>query len=81
MKSPLRYLAFASILSVASARADALSDSYLAMFRPLPNEVPSPNNELTEAKINLGRMLYYETRISKGGKMSCNSCHEMFLLG
>ena len=55
--------------------ADALSDSYLAMFRPLPTEAPAPDNELTEAKINLGRMLYYETRISKGGKMSCNSCH------
>ncbi len=57
------------------ALADALSDSYLAMFKPLPTEAPAPDNELTEAKINLGRMLYYETRISKGGKMSCNSCH------
>jgi len=57
MKLPLRLLALASVLSVASARADALSDSYLAMFRPLPTEVPSPDNELTEAKINLGRML------------------------
>lgn len=58
-----------------SLKADALSDSYLAMFKPLPAEAPAAGNELTEAKINLGRMLYYETRISKGGKMSCNSCH------
>lgn len=62
-------------MTVQSVKADALSDSYLAMFRPLPSEAPAADNELTEAKINLGRMLYYETRISKGGKMSCNSCH------
>jgi cytochrome c peroxidase len=45
------------------------------MFKPLPSEVPAPGNDLTEAKTHLGRMLYYETRISKNGKMSCNSCH------
>lgn len=55
--------------------ADTLSDSFLMMFKPLPTEAPSAENALSEAKINLGRMLYYETRISKGGKMSCNSCH------
>lgn len=45
------------------------------MFKPLPTEMPAAENQLTEAKINLGRMLYYETRISKNGQMSCNSCH------
>jgi len=73
---PRLLLAF-SLLSIVAqpAWADALSDSYLAMFKPLPTEAASADNELTEAKINLGRMLYYETRISKNGKMSCNSCH------
>jgi cytochrome c peroxidase len=61
--------------------ADSLSDSYLAMFKPLPTEAPSADNELTEARINLGRQLYYETRISKGGKMSCNSCHMLDKFG
>lgn len=55
--------------------ADAVSDSFLMMFKPLPSEAPSPDNELSEAKINLGRMLYYENRLSKGEKLSCNSCH------
>ncbi len=69
----------AAVLALASqsAMADALSDSFLMMFKPLPTEAPSADNELTEAKINLGRMLYYENRISKGGKMSCNSCHQL----
>lgn len=75
MKSP--FLLTTTLLSVmaSSAMADAMSDAYLAMFKPLPTEALSADNELTEAKINLGRMLYYETRISKNGKMSCNSCH------
>jgi cytochrome c peroxidase len=70
------YIALTTLtLGCQTLMADALTDSYLAMFKPLPTEAPAADNELTEAKINLGRMLYYENRISKGGKMSCNSCH------
>jgi cytochrome c peroxidase len=62
-------------LSSQTLRADALSDSFLMMFKPLPTEALAKDNDLTAAKVDLGRMLYYETRISKNGKMSCNSCH------
>jgi cytochrome c peroxidase len=75
MKSPLFLTTSLLSLIASSALADALSDSYLAMFKPLPAEALAPENELTDAKISLGRMLYYETRISVNGKMSCNSCH------
>ena len=75
MKYSLLITAVSVALAVSSAKADALSDSFLMMFKPLPAEAPAKDNELTEAKTDLGRMLYYETRISKNGKMSCNSCH------
>jgi len=76
MHTTPRLLALVVGLSTASAFAQAdLADAFLPMFQPLPVQVLSPNNELTEAKINLGRMLYYENRISKGEKLSCNSCH------
>ncbi|MEQ1908564.1 MAG: cytochrome-c peroxidase, partial [Vicinamibacterales bacterium] len=29
------------------------------------------------ALVNLGRMLYYETRLSKTGDVSCNTCHAL----
>jgi cytochrome c peroxidase len=58
-----------------------ITESFLPMFKALPTEVPAPDNELTEAKINLGRQLYFETRISKGAKMSCNSCHKLDTFG
>jgi cytochrome c peroxidase len=47
----------------------------LQLFRPLPDVMPSAANPITEEKITLGRMLYYEPRLSKSQEISCNSCH------
>jgi cytochrome c peroxidase len=52
--------------------ADALS-----MFAPLPQEMASPANPVTDAKVKLGRMLYYDPRLSANQKISCNSCHPL----
>lgn len=43
----------------------------------VPEEFPSPDNELSEAKIDLGRKLYYDGRLSLSGDISCNSCHRL----
>ncbi|MBK8038788.1 MAG: c-type cytochrome [Verrucomicrobiaceae bacterium] len=77
-----RTLALVAGLSATSAMAQAdLSEAFLPMFKALPSEVPAPDNELTDAKINLGRQLYFENRISKGEKLSCNSCHKLDAFG
>ncbi len=47
----------------------------LKMFAPLPAAMDSSSNPSTEAKIRLGRMLYYEPRLSKSQTVACNSCH------
>ena len=47
----------------------------LQAFKSLPDMVASETNPITEAKIALGRMLYYEPRLSKSQEISCNSCH------
>jgi cytochrome c peroxidase len=75
MKKATTFTAAVLALVAQPVLADAVSDSFLMMFKPLPSEAPSADNELSEAKINLGRMLYYENRLSKGEKLSCNSCH------
>ncbi len=49
----------------------------LEMFEPLPAVIESPGNPLTEEKIALGRMLYYDGRLSRTGEISCNSCHDL----
>lgn len=48
----------------------------LAMFAALPTTVES-KEPLTEARIKLGRQLFYEKRLSKGQDISCNSCHSL----
>ncbi len=58
-----------------------LPKSYLASFSPLPKEFPSEKNPLTKEKIDLGRMLYYDPRLSKSGKISCNTCHDLAKFG
>ncbi|WP_437951452.1 cytochrome c peroxidase [Sorangium sp. So ce296] len=49
----------------------------LASFNPLPAVVTSSNNPLTDEKIHLGRMLFYDARLSKNHDLSCNSCHPL----
>ena len=42
---------------------------------PLP-PVPEPlDNPITPEKVELGRMLYFDPRMSGDGSISCNSCH------
>jgi cytochrome c peroxidase len=45
------------------------------LFKPLPTDVPSEKNPITADKVALGRMLYYDTRLSKSQDVSCNTCH------
>ncbi len=59
----------------------AIDESTLAAFSPLPDEMPLANALTTPAKIELGRMLYYEPRLSKNQQISCNSCHDLAAFG
>ncbi|MGH0031200.1 MAG: cytochrome-c peroxidase [Myxococcota bacterium] len=60
---------------VQSIDAEKLRKQAVAIFGTLPTEVPNPDNPFTEEKIKLGRMLYYDPRMSKNHDISCNSCH------
>jgi cytochrome c peroxidase len=46
---------------------------------PLPASMPSPDNPITPEKVKLGRALFYESRISIDGTVSCARCHPMSL--
>ena len=52
-------VATAAVAFTSTSQAVEVNESFLVMFKPLPAEVPSPDNELSEARINLGRQLYY----------------------
>lgn len=51
------------------------------IFGTLPSEVANSENSITPAKIELGRKLYYEKRLSLAGDISCNSCHDLAAFG
>ena len=49
----------------------------------LPKGFPRPcvpaDNPMTTAKVELGRYLFYDTRMSVNGKSSCATCHKQEL--
>jgi cytochrome c peroxidase len=67
--------------SPAAIDAAALQAQAAALFQPLPAEMTSDRHPVTEAKVALGRMLYYETRLSKNQDISCNTCHDLARYG
>jgi cytochrome c peroxidase len=54
--------------------------SRLEIFAPLP-AAAAGQTAATEDEIVLGRMLYYEPRLSKSQTISCNSCHDLAKYG
>jgi cytochrome c peroxidase len=71
---PVTYLLSAS--GKVQVNAEALD-----LFAPLPAVMSSPNNLVTDAKVTLGRILYYDTRLSASQKISCNTCHPLTAYG
>lgn len=61
--------------------AVTMDSTQLAMFGPLPETMESTANPVTDAKIELGRKLYFETRLSLANDISCNSCHNLATFG
>ena len=49
-----------------------------AVWSPLPSKAPDPkDNPTTTAKVELGKMLYFDPRFSETGTVSCFSCHNV----
>jgi cytochrome c peroxidase len=47
-------------------------------WQPLPDTAPAPaDNPTTAAKVELGKMLYFDPRLSSTGTVSCFSCHNV----
>ena len=65
-----------------SAQADELQKQAQAAFNPLPMSAPSlKGNKSNKAKLELGKMLFLEPRLSSSQLISCNSCHNLGLGG
>ncbi|MGL4346912.1 MAG: cytochrome-c peroxidase [Chitinophagaceae bacterium] len=59
-------------------QADSLQKVAQAIFQPIPKVIENPANPITLEKVYLGKVLYYDTKLSKSDKdVSCNSCHNL----
>jgi cytochrome c peroxidase len=55
-----------------------ISTNVFAGWKALPNNPEYPkDNPQTQAKVELGKMLYFDPRLSIDGTVSCNSCHNV----
>ena len=69
------------ILGALSLAAVSLSVSAIE-WQALPAKAPEPAaNPTTPAKVELGKMLYHDPRLSSNGVLSCNSCHNVMGAG
>ncbi|HEY1549892.1 MAG TPA: cytochrome c peroxidase [Kofleriaceae bacterium] len=55
------------------AHSEGVNPRLLRRFKPLRSDFGEPS----QAEINLGRMLFFDARLSKDHDVSCNSCHEL----
>ncbi|KNY18394.1 cytochrome C peroxidase [Shinella sp. SUS2] len=71
-----------SLLATAALAADPvpadLRATALDIFKPLPSTYPAvSDNPITPEKIDLGKALFFDPRLSASGVFSCNSCHNL----
>lgn len=68
---------------VVAASSSSAVDTAKKAFNPrllrrfVPARATIADAEPSPAKLELGRMLYYEKRLSKSQEVSCNSCHQL----
>ena len=68
--------------ATAEAGQAAGLERYRALFAAVPAEAPVlEDNQLTAERIELGRKLFFEPRLSASWLISCNTCHNLGLGG
>ncbi len=75
-------VAMVAVLATAPVAADDLMDEANELFEPIPSVVPAvKNNAVTREKVDLGRMLFFDPRLSASHVISCNTCHNLGMGG
>lgn len=78
----LSLTALFGLLMTVSGSNDPLLEKSRHWFDPIPETAPAINgNPVTAEKIALGKMLFFEPRLSSSWWISCNSCHNLGLGG
>ena len=71
-----------SFLALLLLGTSAIAPTAFAKFVALPEKAPVPaDNPMTKEKVELGKMLFFDPRLSMDGTVSCNSCHNVMFHG
>ncbi|HEX4947265.1 MAG TPA: cytochrome-c peroxidase [Blastocatellia bacterium] len=66
------------LFTLSSRATDSLLQKARHKFGVIPTQPPAlKNNPLTPEKIALGKLLFFDPRLSASGTISCNSCHDL----
>jgi cytochrome c peroxidase len=68
-------------LSAAALAGPSLEEQAKALFKPLPKNFETKDAPLTKERVELGRLLYFDVRLSKSQTISCNTCHDLSKYG
>lgn len=71
-------------ISLVTTRAEddaALLKRAQELFQPLPKDMATPESPITKERVDLGRMLFFDPRLTVDSNMSCASCHQPALYG
>ncbi len=64
-----------------AAESPSLHEAAMIVFKPLPERFDSPEAPLPGPRVDLGKLLFFERRLSKSHELSCASCHELGKFG
>lgn len=69
-------LSLAGLLAAPAWSQSDLQHQAQQLFKPIPSTPPAlPGNPATAQRVALGKMLYFDPRLSESHAISCNSCH------
>ncbi len=70
-----------ALVTLAGAADTSLRAQARTLFTPLPRDVGTPENPVTPERVHLGRLLFFDPRVSADGAVSCARCHQPTLYG
>jgi cytochrome c peroxidase len=70
-----------AISSAAGADDAALLKQAQDFFRPLPKDLSASDVPLNKDRVSLGRLLFFDPRITVDGTVSCATCHQPSFYG
>jgi len=81
VRQPLGWLLLAALVAAGSASVAHWRPAAVSMLLAPPASFPAmvyevAKNQPDEATFELGRMLFYDPRLSSDGRVSCGSCHQ-----